>query len=73
MGDRLIGVIEELTGRKVLTYQSQVLFQPNIVIEIFVFDEDGAAGPATTSAGQLGDAEVGAATDDDLSSDDPAP
>jgi uncharacterized protein YbcI len=39
MGDALIGVVEELTGRKVLTYQSQVLFDPNIALEIFVFDD----------------------------------
>jgi uncharacterized protein YbcI len=39
MGDRLVGTIEQLTERKVLTYQSQVLFDPFIVIEIFVFDQ----------------------------------
>ena len=42
MGDGLIGVIEELTGRKVLTYQSQVLFDPNIALEVFVFESDDA-------------------------------
>lgn len=39
MAERLIGRIEELTQRKVLTYQSQVLFDPHMVVEIFVFDE----------------------------------
>lgn len=39
MGERLVGTIEQLTERKVLTYQSQVLFDPFVVIEIFVFDE----------------------------------
>lgn len=39
MGDRLVGTIEQLTERKVLTYQSQVLFDPFIVIEIFVFNQ----------------------------------
>ena len=29
MGGRLIGMIEELTGRKVVTYQSQILFDPD--------------------------------------------
>ena len=38
MRDRLTGTIEQLTGRKVLTYQSQVLFDPNMVIEFFVFE-----------------------------------
>jgi uncharacterized protein YbcI len=35
MGERLVGTIEQLTERKVLTYQSQVLFDPFVVIEIF--------------------------------------
>ena len=39
MGERLVGTIEQLTERKVLTYQSQVLFDPFVVIEIFVFDQ----------------------------------
>ncbi|MBA3746456.1 MAG: DUF2294 domain-containing protein [Solirubrobacterales bacterium] len=39
MTERLTTMIEDITGRKVLTYQSQILFDPNLVIEIFVFDE----------------------------------
>ena len=38
MTSRLTGKMEELTGRKILTYQSQTLFDPDIVIEIFFFD-----------------------------------
>ena len=38
MGDSLIAKIESLTGRKVINYQSQVLFDPQIVIEIFFFE-----------------------------------
>ncbi len=45
MAERLIGTVEQLTGRKVVTYQSQVLFDPHIVCELFFF-EDGAE-PAT--------------------------
>ena len=41
MTKRLVGAIEELTGRRVLTYQTQILFDPHIVCQIFVF-EDGA-------------------------------
>jgi uncharacterized protein YbcI len=37
MGDRLIGIVERATGRKVATYQSQVLFWPFTSIEIFLF------------------------------------
>jgi uncharacterized protein YbcI len=65
MGDGLIGVVEELTGRKVLTYQSQVLFDPNIALEIFVFDDTDAEGAEATARGQLDKVEVGAATDRD--------
>ncbi len=39
MTERLTTMIEDITGRKVLTYQSQVLFDPEIVIEMFVFDK----------------------------------
>lgn len=39
MAERLIGTIEQLTERKVVTYQSQVLFDPDVIVEIFVFDE----------------------------------
>jgi uncharacterized protein YbcI len=44
MGDRLIGIVERATGRKVATYQSQVLFWPFTSIEVFLFaDGDGDA------------------------------
>lgn len=33
-----VGAIEEIIGRKVLTYQSQILFEPARAIEIFVLD-----------------------------------
>jgi len=39
MAERLVGTIEQLTDRRVLTYQSQVLFDPLLVVEIFVFDK----------------------------------
>jgi uncharacterized protein YbcI len=39
MAERLVGTIEQLTDRKVLTYQSQVLFDPPLVIEVFLFEE----------------------------------
>jgi uncharacterized protein YbcI len=65
MGDALIGVVEELTGRKVLTYQSQVLFDPDIALEIFVFDDTDAKGAEATARGQVNEEEAGAATDED--------
>ena len=47
MGDVLCSKVETLTGRKVVNYQSQILFDPHIVMEVFFFDPsdvDGAAG-----------------------------
>lgn len=39
MTGHLTGAVEQLTGRKVINYQSQILFDPDIVIEMFVFEE----------------------------------
>ena len=39
MGDVLVAKVEALTGRKVVTYQSQILFDPHIVMEMFFFDD----------------------------------
>ncbi len=65
MCERLTGLVEELTGRTVVTYQSQVLFDPDIALEIFVFDSDsGSVEPAidATALAQLeGATEVGSA------------
>jgi uncharacterized protein YbcI len=64
MTERLTGMIENLTGRKVLTYQSQVMFDPDIVVEMFVFDSAaGAADRAATAHGQIENDGIGAATD----------
>jgi uncharacterized protein YbcI len=38
MAPRLVGAMEQLTERKVVNYQSQVLFDPDAVVEIFMFD-----------------------------------
>ena len=47
MGEVLVAKIEALTGRSVVNYQSQILFDPHIVMEIFFFadtaPEDGDA------------------------------
>jgi uncharacterized protein YbcI len=31
--------VEETTGRKVVNYQSQIMFDPDIVVEMFVFED----------------------------------
>ena len=63
MTSRLTGMIEELTGRKVLGYQSQFLFEPEVVIELFFFDESGHpdATLATAEAQLHGDPDIGEA------------
>jgi len=39
MTDRLTSKVEEITGRKVLSHQSQIMFNPDLVVEIFVFED----------------------------------
>ncbi len=48
MTQNLTDKVERLTGRKVLTYQSQILFDPGIVIAIFVFDKSIGSGVSFT-------------------------
>lgn len=45
--------IEELTGRKVVGYQSQVLFEPEVAIEIFFFDDHVEDPIVSTALSQL--------------------
>jgi uncharacterized protein YbcI len=37
--EELTGVVEQATGRKVLTYHSQIVFEPARIFEIFLLDE----------------------------------
>jgi uncharacterized protein YbcI len=38
MTPRMVGIVQDTTGRKVLAYQSQIMFDPDLVVEIFIFD-----------------------------------
>ena len=38
MTSRLVGMVEELSGRTVIGYQSQILFDPDVVVELFFFE-----------------------------------
>jgi uncharacterized protein YbcI len=72
MTGKLVGMIEELTGRKILGYQSQILTDPDIVIEIFFFDRFAEEQEIdATARGQLDDPSIGEARagteDDDVS------
>jgi uncharacterized protein YbcI len=46
MGDVLCAKVEALTGRTVVNYQSQILFDPHIVMEVFFFDPSDGDGTA---------------------------
>ena len=70
MAERLTGMVEEVTGRKVLTYQSQILFDPDLVVELFVFDKDASAPARATAKGQLDDEAIGEVLGDQVQIDD---
>ncbi len=73
MTERLTGMVEEVTGRKVLTYQSQILFDPDRVVELFVFDDRAPdALIAATAEAQLSGESPGLVAGDDAP-DTPAP
>jgi len=42
MSETTIGAVEEITGRRVLTYHSQIVFGPTRAFEIFVLAPEGA-------------------------------
>jgi uncharacterized protein YbcI len=65
MTSRLTTMIEDVTGRKVLTYQSQILFDPDVVFEIFMFDQPAReAEVRETAEGQLSKPSLGEAADE---------
>jgi uncharacterized protein YbcI len=41
MGSTTMAAVEEITGRKVLTYHSQIMFGPTRAFEIFVLEPEG--------------------------------
>lgn len=64
MTGRVTGMVEELTGRRVATYQSQIMFDPDVIVEMFVFDEPAEGlGRDTTARGKLREDGSGEATD----------
>jgi len=75
MTQNLTDKIERLTGRKVLTYQSQILFDPDVVTELFVFDRaaPGTEEVVATAQGQLDEESLGELTGETGASTQPAP
>jgi uncharacterized protein YbcI len=54
MADHLMGAVARISGREVVTYQSQIMFDPNIVVEMFVFaDRAPDGGVEATLRAQL--------------------
>jgi uncharacterized protein YbcI len=45
----LTAMVQERTGRHVVNYQSQVMFDPDVVVEMFMFGRDGSREPTATS------------------------
>jgi uncharacterized protein YbcI len=67
MTSRLVGVIERLTERKVLTYQSQVMFNPDVIVEMFVFDQTGGYEERfATAEGQIESQPTGVAAEPEV-------
>ena len=63
MTGRLTGLIEKMTGRKVVNYQAQIMFDPDRVVEMFVFDRPVDEEPrAATAEGQVSNGGVGKST-----------
>jgi uncharacterized protein YbcI len=60
MTEVLTGLVEEATGRTVVNYQSQIMFDPDIIVEMFVIADPRRDGIEATAEGQLTDEESGA-------------
>jgi uncharacterized protein YbcI len=57
--------VERATGRKVLAFQSQILLDPDLTVEIFVLDDRGTVeGVEETAIGQLENDDAGAVIDE---------
>jgi uncharacterized protein YbcI len=53
MTEHLTSLVEQTTGRRVVNYQSQIMFDPDIIVEMFVFEEPRQDGIEATAEGQL--------------------
>jgi uncharacterized protein YbcI len=52
----LVGLVERMTNRQVVTYQSQILFDPDIIIELFFFSDEASPGLREATARAVIDA-----------------
>ncbi len=66
----LSDIDEELTGRNVISYQSQIMFSPDRVVEIFVFDDEASSESIkATAQGQLRAEPIGEVANEDVGLD----
>ena len=59
MTEVLTGLVENTTGRRVVNYQSQIMFDPDVIVEMFVFADPRQDGIEATAEGQLHDDATG--------------
>jgi uncharacterized protein YbcI len=55
MTEHLTGLVERTTGRAVVNYQSQIMFDPDIIVEMFFFADPRQDGIDATVEDQAGD------------------
>jgi uncharacterized protein YbcI len=53
MTEVLTTLVEQTTGRRVVNYQSQIMFDPDVIVEMFVFEESRGDGIRATAEEQL--------------------
>jgi uncharacterized protein YbcI len=73
MGDLLTSMVERLTGRHVINYQSQILFDPDMSIEMFVFDEPADPDQLEATVQAIQDPAVGVARNAEVGDPGPPP
>jgi uncharacterized protein YbcI len=53
MTEVLTSLVEQSTGRRVVNYQSQIMFDPDIIVEMFAFEQPRKDGIEATAEEQL--------------------
>lgn len=53
MTEVLTDLVEQSTGRTVINYQSQIMFDPDVIVEMFVFEQPRDDGIEATAEEQL--------------------
>lgn len=57
LAERLLGRMQELTGRTIINYQSQILFDPHTVVAMFFFEPETQAEAEADAASEAGTAD----------------